>query len=87
MIATDTLVKRGEAGEGDGAVLSGGAGWPLPVVGGGATRMRRTDSEDVLGSLVAEGMPDRDDAANLEDVPEGEVRVFGCQEQALTEVL
>lgn len=35
--------------------------------------MSRHDSEDVLGSLLAEGMPDRAAAANLENVPEGEV--------------
>ena len=39
--------------------------------------MSRHDSEDVLGSLLAEGMPDRAAAANLENVPEGEVG-FGC---------
>lgn len=71
MIATDTLVKRGEAGEG---AVGTASGWPRPASSHPqASRMRRSDSEDVLGSLLVEGMPDRDAAANLEDVPEGEV--------------
>lgn len=84
MIATDTLVKHGEMGEGGPAAAvaaassagSGGGGevGQRPTIG--PNRMSRTDSEDVLGSLLAEGMPDRDAAANLEDVPEGEVRVL-----------
>lgn len=78
MIATDTLVKRGDGGEGPAAAAAaaeGGGGrppgWPRPA----SSRMARNDSEDVLESLLAEGMPDRDAAANLEDVPEGEVSV------------
>ena len=67
MIDTRTLVKLGESGEGH------------PVGGRVPTRrsktgMSRHDSDDLLGSLVAEGMPDHEAAANLEDVPEGEVR-------------
>ncbi|CAN0105316.1 unnamed protein product, partial [Sphacelaria rigidula] len=79
MIATDTLVKRGEAGEGGAnpAVAAAsaveGAGGVSRTVGGGSGRLSRHDSEDVLGSLLAEGMPDRDAAANLEHVPEGEM--------------
>lgn len=70
LIATGSLVKRG--GD-EGSSTGGGAGgWPL-----GSSRpssnMSRHDSEDVLGSLLAEGMPDRAAAANLENVPEGEV--------------
>lgn len=64
MIATDRLVKRaGDATEGS------STRWPhrLP------SNMSRHDSEDMLGSLVAEGMPDREATSNLEDVPEGEV--------------
>lgn len=68
MVATDNLVKRGD----DGSSTGGGGVWPL---GGArpASTMSRIDSEDVLGSLLAEGMPDRAAAANLENVPEGEV--------------
>lgn len=64
MVATGTLVKRGD----DGSSTGGGGAWPL-----GARQMSRHDSEDLLGSLLAEGMPDRAAAANLENVPEGEV--------------
>lgn len=72
MIATDTLVKRAEAGD---AASVGGGCWPRsPTDGCQRPRMRRSDSEEVLGSLVVEGMPDRDAAANLEDVPGAEVR-------------
>ncbi|CAM9416584.1 unnamed protein product, partial [Scytosiphon promiscuus] len=69
MIATDTLVKRGDDGSSTGA----GGSWPL--ASRGASRMSRHDSEDVLGSLLVEGMPDRAAAENLENVPEGEMEV------------
>lgn len=69
MIATDTLVKRGDAGEGS-SPGGGGSAWPPSRP---RANLSRHDSDDVLGSLLAEGMPDREAAANLEDVPEGEV--------------
>lgn len=74
MIATGTLVKRG--GD-DGSSTGGGSGaWPL--ASRPSSNMSRHDSEDVLGSLLAEGMPDRAAAANLENVPEGEVGTWCC---------
>ena len=70
MIATDTLIKRGDAGDGSNGGGGTGAAWPL---GKPPSNMSRQDSEDVLGSLLVEGMPDREAAANLEDVAEGDV--------------
>ena len=77
MIATDTLVRRG--GD-EGSVTGGGGGGEGGGQGreGGAQhlaprKLSRHDSEDLLGSLVAEGMPDLAAAANLENMPEGEV--------------
>ncbi len=72
MIATDTLVKRGD----DGSVIGGRGGGAWPLAGRPNSSMSRHDSEDVLGSLLVEGMPDRAAAANLENVPEGEVSLL-----------
>lgn len=76
MIATGTLVKRG----GDDGGRGGGA-WPL--AGRPSSGMSRHDSEDVLGSLLVEGMPDRAAAANLENVPEGEVMSLASRQEQL----
>ena len=76
MIATDTLIKSGDAADGSsggGGTGGGGGGGVAWALGKPPSGMSRQDSEDVLGSLLAEGMPDREAAANLEDVAEGEV--------------
>lgn len=66
MIETGTLVKRGDAGDGN-------TGGRVPGDGGNRSNMSRHDSEDLLGSLVAEGMPDLEAASNLEGGHESQV--------------